>query len=236
MSRFSANASLVAVLIVLPGASAQAAPEGAPDQEMVESQNPCLAVAGAKLAQWGQERMMIDETDSFPDGTSKNIEAIFTADQAYARRTGSPWIAMDTSRRQRAALPAPLLAKRMGLTGCQLVGSEGEGNDRASHYTFEYLPDMNAAHATGEIWISDSSRLPLRQELHQDEPVPNARVPLTISARFSYGEGVLVPKAATREEVYHRALIQQFWFSQTDINVDRPPPSAGGGLGAPRHQ
>src|SRR5580693_2182000 len=57
----------------------------------------CRTVAGAKFAQWRQDRIMVRETRTFADGSKKQVEAIFTPSNAYGHEVGKPWLSMNIS-------------------------------------------------------------------------------------------------------------------------------------------
>ena len=98
------GASCVAVVWVSLGASVSGADPLTPASGPAPSKNqtetvavdsniadPCVTVAGAKFEQWNQPRFMIRRTETFSDGSKKEIEAIFTEDAAYGHDVGLPW-------------------------------------------------------------------------------------------------------------------------------------------------
>lgn len=190
-----------------------------------QASDPCLSVAEAKFSQWAAPRMMIQETQTFADGTNQKIEAIFTEDSAYAHVVGRPWMTVNHSRGQRHTLSPEKLVKSMGLTDCTREGSARDEGQATSLYTYDYRPDENANHVSGKIWISDSTALPMRQELSQELETAHHRIPVAISARFSYGDAVKVPTDARRADELRR-----FW---TQEHFSLGAPVGGEGLGTP---
>lgn len=190
-----------------------------------QSSDPCVSVAAAKFSQWDSPRMMIQETQTFADGTNRKIEAVFTEDSEYAHIVGQPWMTVNHSRGQRHTMPVEKLVKSMGLTDCTLEGPARDEGQRTSLYTYDYRPDENANHVSGKIWISDSTDLPIRQELSQELEAAHHRVPVAISARFLYGDAVQVPTGARRADELRR-----FW---TQEHFSLGAPVGGEGLGSP---
>lgn len=195
------------------------------DGAAAQPENSCLSVAAAKTSQWAAKRMMIRETQTFADGTSRQIEAIFTDNGAYAHIVGQPWKTSNLLRGQRHAAPPDRLVKSMGLTNCTLVGPAMVGKQHVLEYSYDYSPDANADHVTGEIWISDSTSRPVRQELKQDAEAAHGNVPVSISARFLYGDDVSIPDDATRADETRRFLNEEPLLLQKAVG--------GIGLGVP---
>lgn len=169
--------------------------------------------------------MMIEETQTFADGTNRKIEAIFTPDVAYAHIVGQPWMTKNLTRGERHLVAPEKLVRSMGLTDCELVRAGADDRERVSLYTFDYAPDRNASHVTGKIWISDLTSLPVRQELDQEQEPAHEHIPVAISARFFYGNEVLIPAAAIRADETRR------W--QTEQHFVLGAPVGGVGLGTP---
>ncbi|HEX4158379.1 MAG TPA: hypothetical protein VHY79_07870 [Rhizomicrobium sp.] len=193
--------------------------------------DPCVNVANAKFAQWNQQRFMIHRTETFSDGSKKEIEAIFMEDVAYGHEVGLPWETENLVRKERALPPPDVLVKRMGLAECQLAGTARDIKQPASLFTYGYIPDSKASHVTGKMWISDSSDLPVRQELSQ-EAETNHKVPVAMSATFAYGDDVQVPKGAVQSNNLRRWLQQQGLLTNTLI-VAGPGPTLAG---SPNHR
>ena len=182
--------------------------------------DPCLAVAAAKYAQWGQERIMVDETRTFADGTKQDDKVIYTPNAAYGQRGGGPWNNVQVTRLQRTAYSPETVEKSMSLGTCEFVGTEEEdGGQSASLYAITYLPDEDGSRSSGKIWITDATGLPLRQEMRNPTQA-NARVAVEILARYSYGDGVKVPRSAEVAEFERRGRAQQ-WLRQ--LQLKQPP-------------
>lgn len=196
--------------------------------------DPCLSVAAAKSSQWAAKRMMVRETQTFADGTSRRVEAIFTDNGAYAHIVGQPWKTSNLLRGQRGVTSAEKLVKSMDLTNCELVGPAMDEKQHVLVYTYDYAPDANASQVTGRIWISDSTSRPVRQELKQETEAAHGNVPVAISARFLYGDAVQVPSDATRADETRRFLNQEPLLLQRGvggIGLGVPPMERGAGTG-----
>lgn len=194
------------------------------DDQGQSSAEACATVAGAKFAQWNQNRFMVRETKTFADGRRNVVEAIFTPDIGYARVDGGPWTSMNLVRRQRAARSAGDLVRRMGLQECGLSGPDANAKEPVSIYRYGYLPDSNAGQVTGRMWIDHSSQLPIRQELAQAE-ASQRNVPISIDASYTYGDAVTVPTDAVRAEERRRWIEQQV-FLKNGLGTE----SGAGGL------
>ena len=208
-----------------PGGSS--APSGAWTESVVvnsKAADPCVAVASAKFEQWNQPRFMIHRTETFSDGTKKEIEAIFTQDAAYGHDVGLPWETENIVRKERVLPPPDVLVKRMGLTDCQLAGPARDTKRPSSLFTYAYFPDEHASQVTGKMSITDASNLPVLQELSQ-EPETNRKVAVHISSTFAYGDDVQVPNGAIQSNNFRRWLEQQGFLSNTLIvqGADTPP-------------
>lgn len=187
----------------------------------------CAAVADAKFAQWDQKRFMIRETKTFADGRKKVVEAIFTPDVGYARVDGGPWTSMNLVLRQRAARSGGDVVKHMGIQECSLSGPDTNLRQPVSVYSFGYLPDPNTGQVTGRMWIDESSRLPIRQELAQ-AVASQRNLPISIDASYTYGDAVTVPADAVRSDERRRWLEQQV-FLRNGIAVNGPEGASAGG-------
>jgi hypothetical protein len=219
MAAASVCASTIARGERTPGpAETKAATAADPQQP----EDPCVSVAGAKFAQWGQKRLMIQQTKTFADGTKKDIEIIFTENAVYGHDVGKPWLTMNTPRAQRAAPPPDRLVKQMGLAECQRVGPAKDFAEPASFYTYTYVPDSNASHVSGQIWIADLSGLPVQQTLRQEEETSHSHVPVEISARYTYGDDVKVPNDAQSADDFRR------WLAQQNLNMPMTGGHGGG--------
>src|SRR5271168_4085585 len=121
--------SSTACLAALPAAAATA------DTIVVigkkQPADPCLAVAAAKYAQWGQERMMVQETRTLADGKKQVVEEVFTGDAAYGRLDGLPWHTVQLSRPQRVAYSPENVAQKMKLGTCEFAGADDQDGQAA---------------------------------------------------------------------------------------------------------
>jgi hypothetical protein len=241
-NRLLLDTSCAAIFWLSLGASALSAdpatPAGSPAPSKAQTEtvavdsksaDPCVTVASAKFEQWNQPRFMIRRTETFSDGSKKEIEAIFTEDTAYGHDVGLPWETENLVRKERALPPPDALVKRMGLTECQPAGPAPDTKQPSSLFTYAYIPDAHASRVAGKMWISDSSNLPLRQELSQ-EPETNRKVAVGISSTFAYGDDVQVPKGAIQSNNFRRWLEQQGFLSNTLIVAGGPP-----AMGQPSH-
>jgi hypothetical protein len=214
----------------IPVATAQAG-EGMTQAAWQSGSDACMAIASAKFAQWGVKRLSIVKTMTFADGSQKQMETVFTEDQAFGHEVGKPWKSMNFVRRQRGAPSPDSIAKHMGIVDCENAGPAPDAKEAASLIRFNYMPDANVSKATGEIWISDSTKLPLRQEMTQDAEAAHANVPVRISAVFAYDDAVEIPKGAEREADLRRFLTQQQWLSPQ--SMARAVTTTGGGSVGP---
>jgi hypothetical protein len=151
---------------------------------------------------------MIHRTETFSDGSKKEIEAVFTEDAAYGHELGVPWETENLVRKDRDVPPPDILVKRMGPGECQLAGPAPDMKQPASPFTYEYIADANAIHVTRKMWISSPTGLPLRQELAQKADASH-KVPVAMPSTFAYGDEVRVPKGAIQSINLRRWLAQQ---------------------------
>jgi hypothetical protein len=216
---------------VAPGAAAAPTPSKAESVTVdSKSADPCVTVASAKFEQWNQPRFMIHRTETFSDGSKKEIEAVFTPDAAYGHDVGLPWETENLIRKERVLPPPDVLVKRMGLTDCRLAGPAADTKQPSSQFTYAYFPDEHASQVTGKMSIANASNLPLLQELAQ-EPETNHKVAVLISSTFAYGDDVQVPSDAIHSDNFRRWLEQQGFLSNTLIvhGAGAPP------MGQPYH-
>jgi hypothetical protein len=165
----------------------------------------CLTVAGAKNAQWTQDRLMIRETKTLADGSKRQIEAIFTPSNAYGHEVGKPWMSMNIVTSTRNVQPASMLKKSMGLADCQTAGKEIEAGKPSFIIAYNYLPTHYIANAQGKIWIADDSGLPLHQEYSQSSNT-ETRMAVAVTSDYLYGNDVQVPAAAEESDELRRFL------------------------------
>jgi hypothetical protein len=195
MQKQFVSGMLAAAGIILFGSGASADP--APADASLPS--ACEAVALAKFQQWTQSRLMVEQTNTFADGSKRGLELIVTEDTAYAR-LGRRWITANVTRPERGVATPQLLAKRMGLATCTKGDHVQEGGVAATVYTYTYTPDNDGTVSKGTLWVSDATGLPLRQEFDQNGPLANSRVATTIETSYVYNDDVTVPRGAELAE------------------------------------
>lgn len=178
----------------------------------------CMKVAAAKFSQWAQKQVMVDESRTFGDGSTKQDYLIFTQNTVYGRHNNS-WSSLPVTRGQRSAGSPELAAKAMGLAECNELGTSNEGGRIVTAYAYTYTPDAYGNGATGKIWIANDTGLPVRQEMQMTGKPANAAVAQLVSTRYTYNEAVLVPVAAQRADV-ERRLIAYKWL--TNLQTNRP--------------
>jgi hypothetical protein len=200
----------IAILLSVLATAAAAQPETVVVTGRPDTTDPCLVVAGAKVAQWTQTPLLIRETKTFGDGTAKSSEAIFTVNQAYAHYVGRLWHTAQILVPERSIKSPEIAAKKMRLDACSLVGAADVNGVPAHLYTFRYLPDADGSVSEGRIWIGDATGLPLRQELYLNAAHPDPQKPVQISAVYVYGDTVTVPSGAQLAEYDRRSRTQQW--------------------------
>jgi hypothetical protein len=159
------------------------------------SADACAVVALAKFKQWIQPRIMIDQTNTFADGSKRGMELIVTENTAYAQ-LGHLWKSAQVTRPQRGVGSPQMLAKHMGLAACAKGGEAQDAGGQATAYTYSYAPDDNGTVSKGTLWISDTTGLPVRQQFDQNGPLANNHVATTIETTYSYNDDVTVPRGA----------------------------------------
>ena len=171
--------------------------------------DPCLAIGGAKQAQWSQTPLMIRESRYYSDHTIRVSEVYFTDNHAYGRYTGKPWNTEQMLVPERRFRSAEAAAQAMRLDTCRNVGAANA--DQPAHiYAFNYLPDRDGTQSTGQMVIADKTGLPIEQDIAINAENSSAAVPYKISATFVYGDAVELPADAKRAEYERRAHAQQF--------------------------
>jgi len=181
----------------------------ATDTEVVTApSDQCLTVASAKLAQWSQTPLLIRETKTYADNSTRIAETIFTPDRAYAHYVGQPWNTISAAAApERSVKSADLAAKAMRLESCQLAGPAGGRGSKT--YTFTYLADKDGTRSTGQMVISDSTGLPLEQEIVFNAVHPKSSLPIKITAAFIYGDAAKLPRDAALAEIDQRERQQR---------------------------
>jgi hypothetical protein len=176
----------------------------------------------AKHAQWTQGRMMIRETRTFADGSKKEIEAIFTESNAYGHEVGKTWESMNIVPSTRAIQPVDLLEKDMGLTACQTEGKSSQAGGTATIVSFGYLPTSYFTNASGKIWVSDATGLPVHQE-YQQSGNTDPQIAVAVTLDYTYGSDVVVPTDAVAADEMRRMLSNDLWIHR----------ATGGGMVSP---
>ncbi len=173
------------------------------DQASPPTVNPsadmCATVALAKFQQWTQSRLMVEQTNTFADGSKRGMELIVTESTAYAH-LGQHWFTANVTRPERGVASPQLLAKKMGLATCVKSDHVQEAGGPATVYTYSYTPDNDGTVSKGTLWVSDATGLPLRQEFDQNGPLANSRVATTIETTYAYNGDVTVPRGAELAE------------------------------------
>jgi hypothetical protein len=159
----------------------------------------CLTLAEAKYAQWTQHRVLIDQTKTFADGSTKTAELLVTENTAYLQRRGI-WRSRGVSFRERAVPSPAVILKGMQLGTCSKSGEVQEASQAATVYSYNYLPDDHGYVAHGKMWVSKSTGLPLREEMQDPAPPANAMVATAISATYHYNNDFEVPAGAELAE------------------------------------
>jgi hypothetical protein len=186
----------VAVAALLPALGASAlAQSGAPEKVIVEaakvpaSPDICLKIADAKIKQWAQKRIQRDRTDLFADGKVRKTEFIFTENALYFQ-IGEDWRASQVGWSERETEDPAAIAKRMQLSDCSVGETVQEDGQSLTRFTYSQGPRTATT-----LWVSDTTGLPLRMEIHQQPEKPDQ--PTTIAFRYAYGDDVKVPAVAS---------------------------------------
>jgi len=186
----------------------------------------CMAVAKAKFEEWRQQRLFIDRSKTFEDGHVVKDSMIVTENTAYYREGTRPWTSAGITVRERAIGTPEKALSAMRLAQCEKGSATTENGEPAITYTFSYLPGDDGTVASGTVWISQQTGLPLREEFTQSAPPPaNQKVAKTISATYRYNDNVAVPRGA---ELADQQRLNNNWA------VVRNMQSGGQGLGGPQ--
>jgi len=162
-------------------------------------EDACLLLAQAKYDQWTQKRVLINQNKTFADGSTKEIVLLVSENTAYLR-SRAVWRSRSVAIRDRAVPPPEKIAQAMGLGTCTKSGEVQEANQAATLYTYDYVPDKSGYVAHGKMWISDSSGLPLREEMQDPAPPANAMVATAVTATYKYNDEFEIPPDAERAE------------------------------------
>jgi hypothetical protein len=150
--------------------------------------------AYAKHEQWLQRRVLIDQTKTFADGSTKAISILVTENTAYLKRVS--WRSRSVSVQERAVPSAQQILTAMDLGRCTKGATVQDANQPATVYAYDYLPDDKGFIAHGKMWISDSTDLPVKEEMQDPAPPANAMVANAITATYTYNDDVQVPAGA----------------------------------------
>ena len=175
--------------------AAAAAPNSAP----VAASATCMTVAEAKFDQWQQPRLLIRKTKIFARGNQLADEIIVNANTAYGLHLGH-WSSGNITRPQRGAHSADRVLAHMGLAECDDAGTTQMSGQPVKVYNITYVPDRDGFAARGTMWISQSTGLPLREDLHEAGPPANSMVATDISATYAYNADVEIPAEAEDAE------------------------------------
>jgi hypothetical protein len=164
------------------------------------SQDACARIADAKLQQWDQPRIAIQEVKKLTDGHESNIDVILTSNTLYFSE-GSLWRTANITIPKRAARSPEQVEASMGLTDCVRGVHVTEAGKAATAYTYSQTAVSGDSVAQGAIWIEDDNGLPVRQEMTENGPPANRRVAVSMEATYAYNDAVQVPTAAQHAEM-----------------------------------
>lgn len=184
------SAAFGTVLMTAPAYTMDTAAPTQPD-------DGCMVLAQAKHDQWMQHKVLIQQTKTFADGSTKDVTIVVTENTAYMKRWNS-WRSARASMPDRQVPPAEKILAAMGLGEC----SKGEPvqQENATVYSYSYVPDDHGYVAHGKMWISNASGLPLREEMQDPAPPANAMVATAITASYQYNDDFVVPPGAEKAE------------------------------------
>lgn len=193
---------------------------------LAEPSADCAAIAQAKFEQWRQPKLFIERSKTFEDGHTVADAMIVTENTAYYRKSTRAWTSAGITVRERAVGSPEKILRDMGLAQCTKGASMTKDGQSVTAYTFSYLPGTDGTIASGTVWISNQTGLPVHEEFSQSAPPPaNQRVATTISASYRYNADVMVPRGA---ELADQQRLNNNWA------VVRNMQSGGGGLGGPQ--
>lgn len=176
---------------VMIGVSSAQAMEATPPS----ADDTCMTLAQAKQDQWLQRRVLINQTKTFADGSTKAIAILVTENTAYLRAR-TQWRSRSVAIRERSVPSAGQILTAMGLAHCTKQATVQEANQAATVYAYDYFPDDKGFVAHGKMWISDATGLPLKEEMQDPAPPANAMVANAIAATYVYNGDVEVPAGA----------------------------------------
>ena len=186
----------------------------------------CAAVAQAKFEQWRQPKLFIDRSKTFEDGRTVTDAMIVTENTAYYRESTRAWTSAGMTVRERAVGSPEKILRDMRLADCTKGATATQDGQPATVYTFNYLPGDDGTIASGTLWISNQTGLPVHEEFSQSAPPPaNPKVAKSISATYRYNADVIVPRGA---ELADQQRLNNNWA------VVRSMQSGGQGGGGPQ--
>lgn len=193
---------------------------------LADSSGDCRAIALAKFEQWRQTRLFIDRSKTFEDGHTTTDAMIVTENTAYYREATKSWTSAGMTVRERAVGSPDKILRDMKLADCAKGAPTSQDGQPATIYTFNYLPGDDGTIASGTMWISNQTGLPLHEEFSQSAPPPaNQKIAKSISATYRYNADVVVPRGAE--------LADQQRLNN-NAAVVRNMQSGGNGLGGPQ--
>ncbi|HUO91961.1 MAG TPA: hypothetical protein VMU22_03525 [Rhizomicrobium sp.] len=193
---------------------------------LAAASDDCKAIATAKFEEWRQNRLFIDRSKTFEDGRVVKDSMIVTENTAYYRQGANPWTSAGITVRERAIQSPEKALAAMRLADCTRGSAATEDGQPAVTYTFSYLPGDDGTVASGTVWISQQTGLPLREEFTQSAPPPaNQKVAKTITATYHYNSDVSVPRGA---ELAEQRRLNNNWAAVRNMQ------SGGEGMGGPQ--
>ncbi len=201
--RFLWGSLAIAGSLLLGGTTGAFAEYGAPPNAA------CSAIAMAKFNQWRQMRVSVRRTKTFADGRRETDELIVTENTAYKEYRGS-WTSAGITLRERAVSSPREILANMRLASCTLSRHEDFDGQSASVYAYMYLPDNAGYVARGQIWISDVTGLPLREDMIEPAPPANHMIASSITVIYNYNGDVVIPGAAevaNAQRLYNNASV-----------------------------
>jgi len=164
---------------------------------LADPSGDCAAVAQAKYEEWRQPKLFIERSKTFEDGHTTTDSMIVTENTAYYRESMRSWTSAGMTVRERAVSSPQKILHDMRLADCTKGASTTKDGQPVTVYTFNYLPGDDGTIASGTLWISDQTGLPVREEFSQSAPPPaNLKVAKAISATYRYNDDVVVPRGA----------------------------------------
>ena len=195
--QMSGGFAVLASGVFLAIGAAQAVPQSPSPADA--STDQCVAVATAKYQQWHQPRVLLQRTKTFAKGSVATDEIIVTPNTGYKLYEGS-WSTANITIPERGAASPEVMLATMRLAECSEDGTEEMSGQPVTHYVYSYKPDDNGFVSHGEMWISNATGLPLKQNLRESEPPANRLVATSISTTYAYNDAVEVPKGAVNAE------------------------------------